>query len=421
LNSKQTSNDHSAASFEPARVSWTFIGIFALAYTGIWLALLTPVIVTIALRVRQLTPEHAAQNLALILSVGAACAMFAGPLFGHLSDRTSSRFGMRRPWMIGGMLGGCIALAFVATSDSILGIVLGWCAAQIAFNAALATTVALLADQIPAAQRGTVAGILGVCMPIGQLIGTFIVQLLASSILLSFMVPAAVGAAAVLLLASVLPDRRLRHVISRTPLRDALNAFRIERHRYRDFWCAWLSRFLLGVGSAFLTTYQPLYLVENLSRDPGEVPLLVFRSMLLQSILIVIVSLVSGRLSDRWRRRRIFVMVGALIYALGLWLIAGAPSYGVFLIGLAVAAIAHGMYFAVDLALVTEVLPDSERDAAKDLGILNIANALPQVIAPLTGAAILMLADHDYTTMYSIAGAIAVGSALAILPMRFAR
>jgi MFS family permease len=405
----------------PQRVSSAFIAIYALAYTGIWLALLTPVIVTIALRVRQLTPEHAAQNLALVLSVGAACAMFAGPLFGYLSDRTTSRLGMRRPWMIGGILGGSIALAFVATATSIASMLIAWCVAQIAFNAALASTVALLADRIPMQQRGTVAGILGVCMPVGQLIGSFIVQLVASSVLLAFLLPAALGTAAVLLLAAVLPDRRLHSVPTRIPLRRALDVFRTDPRRYRDFSCAWLSRFLLGVGTAFLTTYQPLYLIENLGRDATEVPTLVFRSMLLQSALIVVVSLVSGQLSDRLGRRKIFVLIGAVIYTIGLWLIAAADSYAFFLVGLAVAAIAHGMYFAVDLALVTDVLPDSERDAAKDLGILNIANALPQVVAPLTGVAILMLAHGDYTTMYAIAGGIALSSAAAILPMKTAR
>jgi hypothetical protein len=60
-------------------------------------------------------------------------------------------------------------------------------------------------------------------------------------------------------------------------------------------------------------------------------------------------------------------------------------------------------------------------NAAKDLGILNIANALPQAVAPPTGAAILMLAQGDYTAMYAIAGAIALSSAAAILPMKTAR
>jgi MFS family permease len=423
LNSTPISDDAHEASHAlvPQRVSGAFIAIYAFAYTGIWLALLTPVIVTIALRVRQLTPEHAAQNLALVLSVGATCAMFAGPLFGYLSDRTTSRLGMRRPWMIGGILGGSIALTFVATASSIASMLLAWCMAQIAFNAALASTVALLADRVPMQQRGTVAGILGVCMPVGQLIGSFIVQLVASSLLLAFLIPAALGTAAVLLLAAVLPDRRLPSVPTRVPLRRAIGMLRAAPRRYRDFCCAWLSRFLLGVGTAFLTTYQPLYLVENLDRDPIEVPTLVFRSMLLQSALIVVVSLVSGRLSDRLGRRKIFVLIGAVIYTIGLWLIAAADSYALFLAGLAVAAIAHGMYFAVDLALVTDVLPDSERDAAKDLGILNIANALPQVVAPITGVAILMLAHGDYTTMYAIAGVIALSSAVAILPMKTAR
>jgi len=414
------SNDAVSIS-EPARVSGTFIGIYALAYTGIWLALLTPIVVTITLRVRELTPEHASQNLALVLSIGAVCAMFAGPLFGYLSDRTNSRFGMRRPWMIGGMLGGSAGLLIVATAPSIAGVLIGWCIAQIAFNAALATTVALLADQVPTAQRGTVAGILGICMPIGQLIGTYVVQLVAGSIVLRFMLPASLGTAAVLLLAALLRDRRSTTPGPRTSIGEFFAAFRIDPRRYRDFWCAWLSRFLLGVGTAFITTYQPLYLVENLGREAGEVPVLVFRSMLLHSILVVAMSLISGRLSDRLGRRKIFVLLGAFIYTIGLWVVAIAPTYTVFLVGLAIAAIAHGMYFAVDLALVTEVLPDSQRSAGKDLGILNIANALPQVVAPLTGALILWLAAGSYVAMYAMAGVIAFSSAIAIIPMKTAR
>jgi MFS family permease len=294
---------------------------------------------------------------------------------------------------------------------------IGWCGAQIAFNAALASTVALLADQIPRSQRGTVAGILGVCMPLGQLIGAYIVQLVAHSLLLAFLLPAALGTLAVLALVVVLRDRR-QSSIAAAPA-PALRPR--ESRRYRDFWCAWLSRLLLGIGTAFVTTYLPLYLVENLGRGALEVPKLVFQSMLLQSVLSVIVSLASGRLSDSLGRRKLFVLVGALIYAAGLWTIAGANSYALFLVGLAVAAMAHGMYFAVDLALVTDILPDSERDAAKDLGILNIANALPQVVAPLTGAVILALAQGNYSTMYAIAGVIALSSAIAIVPIKTAR
>ena len=37
-------------------------------------------------------------NLALISAVGGVVIMIATPLFGRLSDRTTSRMGMRRPW-----------------------------------------------------------------------------------------------------------------------------------------------------------------------------------------------------------------------------------------------------------------------------------------------------------------------------------
>jgi hypothetical protein len=76
------------------------------------------------------------------------------------------------------------------------------------------------------------------------------------------------------------------------------------------------------------------------------------------------------------------------------------------------------MYFAVDLALVTDVLPDPHHDAAKDLGILNVTNALPQIVAPIAGAAILLLAQGSYATMYAVAGAIALLGAVALLPIR---
>jgi MFS family permease len=403
------------------RVGWGFIAVYALAYTGTWLALLTPVLVTIALRVRQLAPTNAAQSLSLILGIGACCALIAGPVFGRLSDRTTSRFGMRRPWLVGGVLCGFAALLFIATADSLAAILVGWCIAQLAFNAVLASIVALLPDQVPLEQRGTVSGVLGICMPIGQVAGTFLVQAVSGSMLLAFMLPATIGAVSVLLLALVMPDRRLEAKPAAQPWRELLAAFWVSPRRHRNFGWAWLSRFLLGVGAAFVSTYQPFLLLEKLGSRLEAVPSLIFKAMLVQSSLVVVVSLVSGELSDRLARRRGFVFLGACIYTCGLWTVAMAGSYPAFVYGMAIIGVGHGMYFAVDLALVTEVLPDQQRDAAKDLGILNIANALPQAVAPAIGAVILNLADANYTWLYLAAGVIALSSAGAIVPMRAVR
>jgi MFS family permease len=397
------------------RIGWRFILVYALAYTGTWIALLTPVLITIALKMRQLTPDDAAGNHSLVLSVGAFFALASNPLFGRLSDRTTSRFGMRRPWLIGGVLGGAVALLIVARAESVAVVLVGWCLAQLSFNAVLAALVAVLPDQVPLEQRGTVAGVLGTCMPLGQLAGTFVVQSVAESTLAMFMLPAVIGAAAILLLAFTLDDRRLEPM---QPARETVSWYWVSPRRYPDFAWAWLSRFLVVLGTAFLTTYQPFYLTEKLGLPNSAVPGLVFRSMLVQASLVVAVSVIGGRLSDALQRRKVFVIGGAIVYALGLWMVALADSYPLFLAGMAATGIGHGLYFSVDLALVTEVLPDRERDAAKDLGILNITNALPQSLAPLLGPGILALSGGDYTWVFLAAGAIALAGSLAIVPLR---
>jgi hypothetical protein len=94
------------------------------------------------------------------------CHRWPFPFFGRMSDRTASRLGMRRPWMVTGLAGGSVGIGIVALAPSIPVVLLGWCIAQLFFNALLAAMVAVLPDQIPSVQRGLVSGVLGVCLPI---------------------------------------------------------------------------------------------------------------------------------------------------------------------------------------------------------------------------------------------------------------
>ena len=81
----------------------------------------------------------------------------------------------------------------------------------------------------------------------------------------------------------------------------------------------------------------------------------------------------------------------------------------------------HGVYEGVDLALVTEVLPDRARHAAKDLGLLNITNTLPQVVAPLAAPAILALSRGDYTLLFLVAGTAPFLGAVLLSPLKSVR
>jgi hypothetical protein len=78
------------------------------------------------------------------------------------------------------------------------------------------------------------------------------------------------------------------------------------------------------------------------------------------------------------------------------------------------------MYLAVDLALVADVLPHKDH-VAKDLGVFNIAGALPFSIAPATAPAILAIGSGSYGVLYAVAGVCAIVGAVAILPARGVR
>jgi MFS family permease len=404
------------------RGGWGFILLYAAAYTGVWLALLTPVMVTLALRIQQLAPNQAASRLSVVLAIGALFALVGNPLFGWLSDSTVSRWGMRRPWLIGGTLVGFAALAFIAVAPSVGWVLVGWCVAQLAYNAALAPLAALLPDQIPLAKRGTVAGIVGICTSLGQSGGTYLANAVSGSMIAMFLVPAAAGGAAVLLLAFVLEDRCLaRAAVPRLAWRELASTFWFKPKGHADFGWICAGRFFLMMAMAFFLAYQPFYLMSELKFTAAQVPAIVFQSTAVQTATSIAASLLAGRVSDLIARRKPFVIGAALSYAAGAALIAIADSYTLFLVGMAVSGVGIGAYLGVDFALATDALPNRERDAAKDLGLFNIASTLPQVIAPWVALQVLTLTNNSYPGVFVAACVVALLSAAAIVPVKRVR
>ena len=246
--------DHQPAT----RVGWGFIVLYALSYTGGSLLFLAPLLVSLALKVNDLVGiEAAPRNLALVTGVGSLLAIVANPLFGRLSDRTTARMGMRRPWMLLGLGVGTVGILVVAVAPNITVVLIGWCTCQVFFNATLAAQAAVLPDQVPTTQRGVVSGLLGLCVPVASVAGTYLVQAFDRSDLLMFSMPCLVGGAAVVLFVSRLHDRRLSPD-DKPPwsLRELAGTFYVNPRRNPDFAWAFLSRFLLVTAYAFLITCQ---------------------------------------------------------------------------------------------------------------------------------------------------------------------
>ena len=399
-------------------VGWRFVALYALAYMSTCLLFLAPLLVSLALKVNSLVGlEQAPNSLALVAGVGAAVAMFTNPFCGKLSDRTSSPLGMRRPWIVGGLVGGTLGVHVVAVAPTIPVVLLGWCVAQVGFNALLAAMVAVLPDQVPVEQRGMVAGVLGVCLPVASVVGTFLVKLFTGNTVAMFLVPCAVAAAFILLFAVTLPDRRLdRCDRPAWSVRELASTFWVSPRRNPDFAWAFTSRFLFVLAYAFLVTYQAYYLLDHLGSTEAEVPQQVFLGTLVQSVVLVAASLLGGRLSDWTGRRKVFVVTASVIYGVALFVIAAAVSFNGFLVGMALGGLGFGLYMAVDLALVVDVLPDPDT-AAKDLGVLNIAGALPSALAPAIAPVILAVGRGSYGVLYAVAGVCALAAAAAIIPV----
>ena len=343
------------------------------------------------------------------------------PIFGRLSDRTASPWGMRRPWMVIGLLGGTLGILVVALAPTIPVVLVGWCIAQLFFNAILAVLVAVLPDQVPEAQRGMVAGVLGVCTPVASVVATFLVKLFTGNLVAMFLVPCAVGGFFILLFArscriagwSRRTSRRGRCGSSRVRSTSTPGRARISRGPSpADSCSSWLTPSSPRI--------RPIYLLNKLGSAEADVPQQIFLGTLAQSVLVVLASLIGGRLSDRTGRRKVFVLVASIVYGFALFVLAAATAVNGFFVGMAISGLGFGVYTAVDLALVTQVLPDEEH-AAKDLGVFNIAGALPFAIAPAIAPAILAAGGGSYSVLYTVAGLCAVIGAFAVLPVRRVR
>ena len=409
-------------SLPPARSG--FIALYAIGYVGSYIALITPVAATLAFKVGDLDPEGKTTSLGVIAAIGAFVAIISNALSGALSDRTRSRLGRRRPWMIVGALGGVVALAIVGFAPNLVVVTVGWILAQLFLNMVLAALQALLPDQVPLEQRGRVSAVLGISQQVSPLLGIGIaygVQAAGGGLGLMFLIPAIVGAALVLLLASRVKD--VPHEdLGRFSFGEFIRSFSVEKGKRYDYAWAWFGRFFVILGFAVYTTYQPYFITDRLKVPVEGVLLQQLIALIIFSVVLTISAIICGRLSDRSGRRKPFVFGSAAVVGVGLTMLALATTLPFFYVAAAVMGLGIGAYFAIDLALITDVLPDRENKAAKDLGIFNIANSLPQSVAPAIAPLFLIIGGGSNYTALFIAGAVfAVIGALLIAPIRAVR
>jgi MFS family permease len=424
-----TSLDSSpAAVAAPRRAAGTGLVVaYVVAFFALYVALLTPVMSTLALRVSALsTPEARASDLALVMGVGAFFAFVANPLAGALSDRTTSRLGMRRPWLLWGVLVGSAGIAVIAFAPDIAVVVVGWAITQTAFNGTQAALQALLPDQVDESLRARVSGWLGIAQNLAPLAGVGIAAWLVAagtSSVWMLLLPTVLAIAGVLALVAVLRDRRLDPAgVEPFHLGRFLAGFWVSPRKHPDFAWAFTGRFLLLFGFALYNSYQVYFLQDRFGMDEPTALGWQLRLMVVQAAVLLLAGSVGGALSDRTGRRKVFVIVSTVLAGAGLLTFAFAGVPGHLYLGAALFGAGLGAYFAVDLALVTDVLPNRETEAAKNMGVFNIANALPQSLAPALAPTLLAVGSGgNYTALFLVGAVVAVVGAVSTMFIKGAR
>lgn len=408
----------------PQVVDGFFVFMFVLAYIGVWIALQTPNAVTLSLRVADLAPANKTAALAQVALAGAVCSGIANPIFGHLSDICTSRFGRRRPFMVGGMLMGLVALGIIATAPSIFVVGVGWCLTQISMNAALAAVVAILPERIPERLRVRASACMGMSVQVGILAGTALIQLTSTHGPGMFLLPGVVGL--VLVLGFVLFLKELpRQKEDLPPFSwwDLPKSLWINPIRYPDFGLVWCGRFLLWISTNCLSLYKINFLIDRFGYTTEGAKQVLLPSMAILAGTIMLGSSIAGFLSGRTGRRKPFVMAASLLFSAGIWTIAFATDLNMFFIGTAICGLGQGAYMGVDYALVAAVLPNKETQAGKGMGVFNLSSTMAQSFAPVLAPIFLGLGGpdpmgggaHNYQTFFLLAGVFAAIGALLIL------
>jgi MFS family permease len=403
------------------RVGAGFIAVLALTNLGIWTAFFTPIQFLLPLQVEAIAGDANKESaLGIVVAVGALVSLVASPIAGALSDRTSARLGRRRSWVLWPSLAAVAVLVMMGGLTTIGGLMFGWALAQMTLNASYAAVTAMLPDQVPIAQRGTVSAMVGACQPLGVILGSVIATAipgdnnLATGQNTRYIVVAAVTLITAALFILLMRDPRLDKArVPQFQLGSFAKSFWISPKEHPDFGWVWFTRFLVILGTAFVTSYL-LYFTRNvLGKSPDEAGDTVAQILQFYIVALLIFAVITGPLSDKVQKIKVFVITASLVCAVAMVILAFARTQAMATVAAIIMGAGFGAYTAVDLALMSRVLPSAE-DRAKDLGVINIANALPQVLAPLIASIMITVLrngdDYDfaYQVLYLTAAAVTV-------------
>lgn len=396
----------------PVRRSW--IGLLFAANLGLWMALFTPIQILLPVQISAIGVSSKETALGWVTGLGALVAIIANPVSGAFSDRTRLRirgraYGRRHAWTLGGAAISVLSLLALANVHTIAGVAIGWAGAQLGLNIMLATLSAAVPDRVPVDQRGLVSGWIGMPQALGLVLGAVLATAVFTGNSAGYVAMAVALAILAVPFALLTPDDPLPPSV-----RIDKTNWRIDIKSHPDFAWAFATRFLVQLGNALGTLYLLYFLTDRVKLADPETGLLIM--ILLYTLGMVATAVFGGRRSDASGRRKVFVVWSGVVIAIAALVLAIWPTWPASLVASVLLGAGYGVYLAVDTALITQVLPAATH-RAKDLGVINIASAAPQVLGPAL-AAPMVTHLGGYPTLYGVTAAVTLLGSVMVVQIR---
>lgn len=400
------------------RLVWTLSGNF------LFLLALYNAVISIFLpnQVANVVHGDAVQNtaaLASIMTVASFITVFVQPLTGAFSDRTRSRFGMRTPYIMGGSFIGGFAICMLAPQQSMIGIGICWVIGSVTLNVMNGPLATILADRIPEENRGVASGYIGAAQTGGGTLGIIVAGWFANNNLSAGYLFFGIGIFVVCLIFCMCnrePDTRPM-IVEPFSWKEFFKGFWVSPRKNPDFGWAFIARFVMYLGYQGVVAYQLYILRYYIGLSDAESNTVAGVMSTIQLVTLVLSSVVCGYLSDHFQARKPFVFASSIIMALSYVFPLFMHSQTSMYIMAGVLGIGYGCYMSIDMALMSQVLPNDGESAGKDMGVLTIATNLPQMLCqPLVAMLIAIFAS--YGSVFVAAIILVLASSFLILPIR---
>lgn len=345
---------------------------FALSYFSNSIHLLILPMLLLALA----SPERKGTYLATIKSLGLVLAVVVQPLAGHLSDRSTSHWGRRRPFILAGALLYLGALIGLGLSTNILRLFLSYIGLQLAGNIILGPFQGFIPDLVPEGRRGLASGVKNLAEIAGGMTSWLVVAPLMDR---SWLGPAVASLVLVLALTTIITLAGVREAPWPQEARPSWRGLG-ELGRYPEF--AWLmaSRFFTILALSSIQTFS-LFFLRDVVGISSFAPL--SRSLMpVLALSVVLAAYLTGQLSDRAGRKPFLFLAGILGALASILLLAAHDARGILLYAIPL-GLATGAFLSSGWALATDLVPG--RQAGLFLGLTNLSTAGSAALAGVGG------------------------------------